>query len=126
MYMNFNNSQPIYKQIIDYFKKQLVRGELHPGDRIPSQREYAERVRVNPNTVQRAYREMEIMQLVETIRGQGTFISNREAMIQELRNEMVENIIGHFILEMTSLGYQDRDLVGLLEKQLVKERDGKK
>lgn len=124
--MNFNNSQPIYKQIIDYFKKQLVRGELHPGDRIPSQREYAERVRVNPNTVQRAYREMEIMQLVETIRGQGTFISNREAMIQELRNEMVENIIGHFILEMTSLGYQDRDLVGLLEKQLVKERDGKK
>jgi GntR family transcriptional regulator len=69
--MDFDTAQPIYRQIIDDYKKKLIRGELKGGDRIPSQREYADMVKVNPNTVQRAYREMEAMKMVETVRGQG-------------------------------------------------------
>jgi GntR family transcriptional regulator len=113
--VNFNAAQPIYRQIIDDFKKKMIRGELKHGDRIPSQREYAEMARVNPNTVQRAYREMEAMHMVETLRGQGTFVSADEAMLASLKEEMAQFILNHFVAEMNALGYRDRDLIKMLE-----------
>lgn len=115
--MEFNNSQPIYKQIIDDFKKKLIRRELKEGDKIPSQREYAEQVRVNPNTVQRAYREMESMNMVETLRGQGTFISISADRLEEIKMEMAINLVDYFISEMKSLGYSREDMFKVLEQE---------
>ncbi len=112
--MDFDNSQPIYKQIIDGYKKQIIRGELRQGDKIPSQREYAEKVRVNPNTVQRAYREMESMQMVETVRGQGTFIQANEAARASFREEMAEALLCYFISEISSLGYSSEEAIQML------------
>jgi GntR family transcriptional regulator len=115
--VEFNNSQPIYKQIIDDFKKKLIRRELKEGDKIPSQREYAEQVRVNPNTVQRAYREMESMNMVETLRGQGTFISISADRLEEIKMEMAINLVDYFISEMKSLGYSREDMFKVLEQE---------
>ncbi|CFW96789.1 Transcription regulator HTH, GntR [Syntrophomonas zehnderi OL-4] len=115
--MEFNNSQPIYKQIIDDFKKKLIRGELKKGDKIPSQREYAEQVKVNPNTVQRAYREMESMNMVETLRGQGTFISISADRLEEIKMEMAVNLLDYFISEMESLGYSREDILKILSQE---------
>ena len=115
--MEFNTSQPIYKQIIDDFKKKLIRGELKEGDKIPSQREYAEQVRVNPNTVQRAYREMESMNMVETLRGQGTFISISADRLEEIKMEMAVNLVDYFISEMESLGYSQKDMFRILKQE---------
>ena len=115
--MEFNASQPIYKQIIDDFKKKLIRGELKQGDKIPSQREYAEKVRVNPNTVQRAYREMESMNMVETLRGQGTYISISADRLEEIKMEMAVNLVDYFINEMESLGYSQKDMFKILEQE---------
>jgi len=115
--VEFNTSQPIYKQIIDDFKKKLIRGELKEGDKIPSQREYAEQVRVNPNTVQRAYREMESMNMVETLRGQGTFISISADRLEEIKMEMAVNLVDHFISEMESLGYSQKDMFRILKQE---------
>lgn len=115
--MEFNASQPIYKQIIDDFKKKLIRGELKEGDKIPSQREYAEQVRVNPNTVQRAYREMESMNMVETLRGQGTFISISADRLAEIKMEMAVDLVDYFISEMESLGYSREDMFKILEQE---------
>ncbi len=115
--MEFNASQPIYKQIIDDFKKKLIRGELKEGDKIPSQREYAEEVRVNPNTVQRAYREMESMNMVETLRGQGTFISISADRLEEIKMEMAVNLVDYFISEMESLGYSQKDMLRILKQE---------
>lgn len=120
--MNFDTAQPIYRQIIDDFRKKMIRGELKNGDRIPSQREYAEMARVNPNTVQRAYREMEAMHMVETLRGQGTFVSADEAMLASMKEDMAQSILNHFVAEMNALGYRDRDLIKILEDYLqIKE-----
>lgn len=116
--MQFDNSWPIYMQIIDEFKKSIIRAELKPGDKIPSQREYAQMVRVNPNTVQRAYREMENLGMVETLRGQGTFIAAGEDKRQEMAMEMANTIIQHFIVEMRSLGYRDRAMLDMLAQHL--------
>ena len=69
MQLNFDSSRPIYLQMVDEVKKALVRGELSPGDKIPSLKERAQMSKVNPNTVQRAYQEMERERLTETLRG---------------------------------------------------------
>lgn len=123
--MEFNASQPIYKQIIDDFKKKLIRGELKEGDKIPSQREYAEQVRVNPNTVQRAYREMESMNMVETLRGQGTYISISADRMEEIKMEMAVNLVNHFISEMESLGYSREDMSKILMQEQSQREGGR-
>ncbi len=114
----FDNSQPIYMQIIADFKKRILRGELQQGDKIPSQRDYAQEVRVNPNTVQRAYREMEAMRMVETLRGQGTFITAGEEMKQVMIEETASSLLRHFLEEMKSLGYENRQIMELLKREM--------
>ena len=117
-FMKFDAAQPIYRQIIDDFMKKIIRGELQNGDRIPSQREYAEMVRVNPNTVQRAYREMEVMQMVETVRGQGTFVAADQAGLARIKEDMGQSLLTYFVTEMNSLGYSYQDLAKVLEQYL--------
>lgn len=121
--MIVDNSQPIYRQIVEDFKKKIVREDLKQGDKIPSQREYAQNVRVNPNTVQRAYREMELMQMVETLRGQGTFICASPDMRNTLKNEMASELLQTFINEMRSIGYDDGEIINVL-KQKIKNSGG--
>lgn len=118
MRLDFDLSIPIYQQIIDEFRRQVARGQLAPGDRIPSQRELAQQARVNPNTVQRAYREMEQMGLTETLRGQGTFIRNDPSLVRQIRVEMAQEALRNFVLEMRSLGFKDDEVMQLTEEAL--------
>ena len=105
MQLKLDQHSPIYQQIIDEFKRSIARGALRPGDRIPSQRELATMVQVNPNTVQRAYREMELEGITETLRGQGTFVSTDPGLVERLRQEMAERALVAFVREMGSLGF---------------------
>ncbi|HEX6971328.1 MAG TPA: GntR family transcriptional regulator [Limnochordia bacterium] len=102
--MTLDPAKPIYQQIIDEVRRRLARGELRPGDQIPSQREMATLIRVNPNTVQRAYREMEQAGLVSTARGQGTYISVPLERVAEIRREMAREALMAFVREMAGLG----------------------
>lgn len=114
--MDFDSAIPIYLQIIDLYKKEILKGKLKKGDKILSQREFAKRYKVNPNTVQRAYREMERMKLVKTLRGQGTFIDIDEDMIIKMKIKSAKNYIKTFIKEMNSLGYKKNDVIELVKK----------
>ena len=102
-------SQPIYQQIIDGLSQRVVRGVLAPGDQIPSQREMAEILKVSPNTVQRAYRDLEAMGVVETARGQGTFVASGPELIAALRQRMLDGAVKRFLQEMVGLGYRPAD-----------------
>ncbi|WFD09875.1 GntR family transcriptional regulator [Tepidibacter hydrothermalis] len=113
--MEFDNSKPIYIQIIEDIKKRLIRGEIKLGDKIPSQRELAKDIKVNPNTVQRAYREMESMGLVKTLRGQGTFISDQEQLLNQIKKEMASEVLIKFVEEMRSLGIKDDETIKLIK-----------
>lgn len=124
--MEFNDAYPIYRQIIDDFKKKIVRGELKPGDKVPSQREYALKARVNPNTVQRAYREMEVMRMVETQRGQGTFVSVTPETVSALREEMAGRLLQSFISEMRSLGFNDQEMVEMVKRYQQHSEEGQR
>jgi len=122
MDINFNAAYPIYEQVIEEIKKELVRGELRPGEKLPSQRKLAKKIEVNPNTVQRAYREMEQRGLVETKRGRGTFIKDDDQVMIEIRKDMAETAVKEFIDEMISLGFKQDDIVEKINDNL-KRRD---
>jgi len=117
--VNFYQSRPIYEQIIDEIKKMLVRKELQPGDQLPSQRELAQQINVNPNTIQRAYREMEITGLAESRRGLGTFIISEQDLIKDLKEEMAQLATQNFISEMKSLGFEAAEI-----EKWVKQNQG--
>jgi len=115
--MDFNTSVPIYLQIITAFKRRIATGSLGPGDRLPSQRDLAIDLKVNANTVQRAYREMENLGLVETLRGQGTFVCSREDLRNEIRGEMLSQLVRDFVRAMHSLGCSEKTAVELVQKR---------
>ncbi|MCT4508086.1 MAG: GntR family transcriptional regulator [Tepidibacter sp.] len=114
--MNFDNNKPIYIQIIEDIKKKLIRGDIKLGDKMTSQRELAKEIKVNPNTVQRAYREMESMGLVKTLRGQGTFITEEIDTLKEIKNDMASEVLIKFIQDMRSLGFEDDEMISLIKE----------
>ena len=77
--LDYRDARPIYTQIIDGFRDQILAGILQNGDRLPSVRELAQQLSINPNTIQRAYREMEAAGYIQTIPGKGCFVCGTAA-----------------------------------------------
>ncbi|AXT14573.1 GntR family transcriptional regulator [Bacillus sp. 2211] len=107
----FQSSKPIYLQIADRIYYRLIRSELSPGDKLPSVREMAVQMKVNPNTIQRTYSEMERLGIVETRRGQGTFIAERSDLKAELKDRLTKDVFKRFIQEMTELGLSPEEML---------------
>ena len=107
----FQASKPIYMQIVDKINQQIVRNELKLGDKLPSVREMAVQSGVNPNTIQRTYTELERMAIVETKRGQGTFVVENEKVIQELKLQLQIDMISTFVNNMRELGFSEKEMV---------------
>lgn len=126
MKINFDAAKPIYEQIIEGIKKQIARGELNPGDKLPSQRKMATKAGVNPNTIQRSYREMETRQLVESKRGRGTFVKKSDKVVNGIKGEMANQATIKFIQEMLSLGFGESEIKRQLEVGLEKIKGRKK
>jgi GntR family transcriptional regulator len=115
--MNFQNDVPIYLQIMDQIKKQIIAGKLNKGDKLSSVRELALEMKVNPNTIQRMFQELEREELVQTQRGMGRYVTNDEKKITELKEKMSESIIQSFLTEMSALGFGKDDIMKLIEKE---------
>jgi GntR family transcriptional regulator len=96
---------PIYRQIIEAFQRSIARGELKTGDRAPAVRDLALRLVVNPNTVQRAYQELEREGLFVTRRGLGTFVEATAADASRLRDQLASAAARDYLVEMTALGF---------------------
>ena len=97
--------------LVNELKKRMVKGELKPGEKMPSNRELAVLFKVNQNTAARIYREMESMGLCYTKRGIGTFVSEEDDMISGLKKEMAEELVRNFMQEMEDLGFQKGDII---------------
>lgn len=109
--MEYNAGTPIYLQVINELKKKMVKGELKPGEKMPSGRDLAVAYKVNQNTAARIYREMEMSGYCFTKRGIGTFVSEEENMFQDLKKEMADELLKNFMHEMSGLGYQKDDII---------------
>lgn len=122
----FHNLTPIYIQLAERINRQIVRQDLKPGDKLPSVREMAIQVGINPNTVQRTYRELELMGIVETRRGQGTFVTENKQVLEKLRQMMKESRIESFVREMSEMGYSAEEMMEGLNRYLRRKKGGNK
>ena len=85
--LDYRDARPIYSQILDGFREQILTGVLQPGDRMPSIRELATQLTINPNTIQRAYRELETGGWIASVPGKGSFVCIPPGMSDRLLRE---------------------------------------
>ena len=119
MHIEFNDKTPIYLQIMDLIKMDIVIGKLKAKDKLPSVREMAINLNVNPNTLQRSYQELERLGIVYTQRGMGTFVGEDKNMVNDLKKEMAKEVIDSFILRMKSLGFTDNEIIQSVSKETM-------
>ena len=111
------SSKPLYEQIIEQIKYNVIKGYLQPGDAIPSVRKMALELSVTPATVAKAYQELERQKVIETIRAKGTFIAQRVELKQD--DEKIEEIgrqIHSQILELKLMGFDKEKVQAFVEK----------
>lgn len=100
----FDNERPIYIQLVERLRKEIVSGKLKAGERLPSVRELALTTRVNPNTMQKALVELENEGLVYTERTNGKFVTNNKELIERIKKELAEEKINNFLNDMKNIG----------------------
>ncbi|MFC7678190.1 GntR family transcriptional regulator [Paenibacillus sp. GCM10028914] len=123
MSIEFDNNLPIYLQIMNYLKREIVRGSLQPGDKIPSVRELAADLQINPNTVQRTFQELEREGIVETRRGLGRYVTSEGSKIMTIKKEMAGELLEHFIRGMQELGFKEQDIMSIVAEAVKEDTD---
>ncbi len=115
--MEFNNNIPIYIQVMEKIKQEIVTSRLKPGDKMPSSRDYSVELGINFNTVARVYKEMEMEELLFTKRGLGTFVTESSDRVERLRLEMAKKQIELFVSGMRQIGYTKKDMIKFIEME---------
>ena len=119
MNKEFDDKAPIYLQIVDLIKMDIVTGKLKSKNKLPSVREMASNFNVNPNTLQRSYQELERLGIVYTQRGTGTFVGEKKSMVDDLKKDMAKEVIDSFILRMKSLGFTSNEIIKFVSKETM-------
>jgi GntR family transcriptional regulator len=120
LYLDFHSGLPIYTQIVNQIQSQLVNGNLKPGDQLPTVRALAEELRVNFNTVARAYRLLDEARIISTQQGRGTYITEipPPETKERLRHESLEALTERFIGESIRLGFSKGEVNQMLKDKL--------
>lgn len=105
MEFSFENNTPIYIQLVDQLKINIISGRLSPGERLPSVRELALATKVNPNTMQKALGELEELGLIYTERTNGKFVTEDAALIEKYRKEYADEAARKYLSVMAEIGY---------------------
>jgi GntR family transcriptional regulator len=109
------NGVPIYRQIIQQIEYAILSNRMRPGDRLPTIRALAVELKTNPNTIAKAYGELEIRGVLATQVGSGTYISDKKPVIEDdSLNRKIEEVLARFMNEMRDLGVEKRELSALV------------
>lgn len=119
--INTTDPRPIYQQIMDEIRRALVLGSLQPGDALPSIRQLASELRVNPNTVAQAYRELERDGTAYVQRGQGTFISPDVQPGREERRTLARDVAKRALIDANRNGLNAEELLDAI-REVAEER----
>ena len=111
MNYEFDNNVPIYIQLVEILKKEIIKGILEPGERIPSVRDLAFKLKVNPNTLQKALGELEEMKLIYTERTNGKFVTNDYKLINKFKEKYANKLVDKFINDMKSIGMDKNEII---------------
>ena len=125
--LDFRSSIPIYLQVVEQVKRLLATGQLQPGDQLPTVRSLATELRVNFNTIARAYRILDESGIISTQQGRGTYILEASApeADEDLRRQALEELTAHFLEDLARLGVRPEELDQVLPDMLEewKEND---
>ena len=114
---------PIYRQLMHQIERQVASGRLKPGDQLPPVRKLAEELLINPNTVARAYRELESAGVLATRQGSGVFIRpDLTPPNKAQRTRLLTESVDRLLAEARQMGVPQEDLVALLEKRSQRQR----
>ncbi|MBS7345622.1 MAG: GntR family transcriptional regulator [Caryophanon sp.] len=121
MNVKFNSRDPVYLQVVQHFKQQIAKGTYVAGQEIPSRRELAQQFQINPNTVQRAYKEMEEQQLIYTDGNLPSCITKDEHVLHNVRHELIQEAVQTFIQSVKSINAPLPEVVALIEQHYEEE-----
>jgi len=124
--IDFRSGQPIYIQIVEQIRRMVANGELKPGDQLPTVRQLATELRVNFNTVARAYRLLDEAGLISTQQGRGTYIwemPSEDSLIR-LRSQELEALTNRYLHETQRLGFIPSQVLETVTKQLEQWQGG--
>ena len=116
VHLDYRDARPIYSQIIDGFREQIAAGVLKPGEKLPSVRELASDLAINPNTIQRSYRQLEMDGWIVSIQGKGCFVSGE----MSIRLRESERLLGEFdklVLQLIRCGIDRQELMKRLSEE---------
>ena len=116
MEWDFRNDLPIYSQLVDKIKLDIVSGALPPGTRLASVRDLATEAGVNPNTMQRALQELERKGLVYSQRTTGRFVTEETSVIEECKRMLAHSQLENFLKAMRELGYEREEIIAMLKE----------
>ena len=122
MNIQFNNRDPVYIQVIQHFKLQIAKGFLESGDVIP-RRELASQLKINPNTAQRAYKEMEEEGLIKTEKNQPSKVTHDQDVLRGVRNELIDEAVSQFVDSVKSINVPLEDAMKLIETHYKEKGD---
>lgn len=122
------SSTPIYEQIINGVKESIVKGILQPGDKLPSVRELASMLTTNPNTVSKAYVELERLKIIETLRGRGTFVAiDYKPKLEEDKMAKLKEDLKKILLDAHYMGIKGTEIKKIMDElylELLGENEG--
>ncbi|MFZ5908931.1 MAG: GntR family transcriptional regulator [Chloroflexota bacterium] len=120
IHLDFRSGVPIYTQIVEQVKQQVMSGALAPGDQLPTVRALALELRVNFNTVARAYRLLDEERIISTQQGRGTYITEipPPESVEQMRRETFETLTRRFIGEAARLGFSEAEIGQMVSDQL--------
>jgi GntR family transcriptional regulator len=120
LHLDFHSGLPIYTQIANQIQSQLANGILKPGDQLPTVRALASELRVNFNTVARAYRILDEVRIISTQQGRGTYITEKPPpeVSEKLRHESLTALTERFIAEAIRLGFSEREVSQMVRDSL--------
>ena len=114
--LNYRDSRPIYEQIKDGLRKLIVTGAMQPDEKLPSVRALAQQLSINPNTIQRAYNELESEGYIYSVPGKGSFASGNTGAEESRRQELKEKL-RELVTELKYLGVSEDELLSLVKEE---------
>ncbi|MCI8393519.1 MAG: GntR family transcriptional regulator [Clostridia bacterium] len=112
----FDNERPIYVQLVEIIRIEIVSGKLKKGDRLPSVRELALMMKVNPNTMQKALVELENEKLVYTERTNGKYVTKDEKLIERVKKELAKEQVDNYLNSMQKIGISFEEAKSYLQR----------
>ena len=119
----FDNNTPIYIQLVEQLKIDIISGQLKSGERLPSVRDLALQNKVNPNTMQKALVELEELNLIYTERTNGKFVTDNKDLIEKIKTELAKEKVNNYINDMRNIGISYEQSIQYLQELGRKECD---